>query len=201
MLPSNTSDNSKYLDSHLRPYRCKFTDAECEEARFSSNACLFRHEREAHGLHNHGVNPFVCKFEDCDRARPGNGFPRRWNLRDHMKRVHEFDEAKNDPHADSTESNKRKKGHGGLTATAMRRSTSSAHAKEKAMAGAAMSKSKYSARYTQAGYSAPRMVTSSMDYATSRYPTMNDVQFSSTAAIPRTTGHTFPLPYASAYPG
>jgi hypothetical protein len=57
---------------------------------FSSNACLFRHEREAHGFHGHGDNPHLCLFDGCDRAIPGNGFPRRWNLFDHMKRVHDY---------------------------------------------------------------------------------------------------------------
>ncbi|KAH7328596.1 hypothetical protein B0I35DRAFT_473282 [Stachybotrys elegans] len=76
----------KFVDSHLKPYRCK--DRQCEGARFSSTACLLRHEREAHGLHGHGEKPFLCVYEGCERAVPGNGFPRQWNLRDHMKRVH-----------------------------------------------------------------------------------------------------------------
>lgn len=74
------------MDSHLKPYRCK--DLLCENARFSSTACLLRHEREAHAMHGHGDKPFLCSYEGCDRAMPGNGFPRQWNLRDHMKRVH-----------------------------------------------------------------------------------------------------------------
>lgn len=78
--------NSKFVDSHLKPYRCKAES--CEGARFSSTACLLRHEREAHGLHGHGDKPFLCVYEGCERAVPGNGFPRQWNLRDHMKRVH-----------------------------------------------------------------------------------------------------------------
>lgn len=77
---------SKFVDSHLKPYRCKAES--CEAARFSSTACLLRHEREAHGLHGHGDKPFLCSHEGCDRSLPGNGFPRQWNLRDHMKRVH-----------------------------------------------------------------------------------------------------------------
>lgn len=77
---------SKFVDSHLKPYRCKAES--CEAARFSSTACLLRHEREAHGLHGHGDKPFLCIHEGCDRSMPGNGFPRQWNLRDHMKRVH-----------------------------------------------------------------------------------------------------------------
>ncbi|KAF4121160.1 ZnF C2H2, partial [Geosmithia morbida] len=76
----------KYVDSHLKPYRCK--DAMCEGAQFSSTACLLRHEREAHGLHGHGDKPFLCHYEGCERGVPGNGFPRQWNLKDHMKRVH-----------------------------------------------------------------------------------------------------------------
>ena len=81
---------SKYLDTHLKPYLCKHASIspDCEELRFSSNACLFRHEREAHGLHNHGKNPYMCKVTTCDRHKPGNGFPRHWNRRDHMRRVH-----------------------------------------------------------------------------------------------------------------
>ncbi|EER38639.1 C2H2 finger domain-containing protein [Histoplasma capsulatum H143] len=78
----------KYLDSHLKPYRCKVS--QCVDAHFSSNACLFRHEREAHGMHGHGENPHLCHFSTCERSVPGNGFPRRWNLHDHMKRVHDY---------------------------------------------------------------------------------------------------------------
>jgi len=80
----------KYLDSHLKPYRCKVPACMDAQLQFSSNACLFRHEREAHGFHGHGDNPHLCLFEGCDRSIPGYGFPRRWNLFDHMKRVHEF---------------------------------------------------------------------------------------------------------------
>jgi hypothetical protein len=79
---------SKYVDSHLRPYKCKH--ATCVGNQFSSTACLLRHEREAHGMHGHGSKPHVCIFEDCDRAQPGQGFPRRYNLFDHMKRVHDY---------------------------------------------------------------------------------------------------------------
>ncbi|OAR02291.1 hypothetical protein LLEC1_03645 [Akanthomyces lecanii] len=76
----------KYVDSHLKPYKCKV--ASCEDARFSSTACRLRHEREAHGLHGHGNKPFLCTYAGCERAEEGHGFPRQWNLRDHMKRVH-----------------------------------------------------------------------------------------------------------------
>ncbi|KAL2752612.1 hypothetical protein ACRALDRAFT_2112831 [Sodiomyces alcalophilus JCM 7366] len=76
----------KFVDSHLKPYRCK--DPACQNSRFSSTACLLRHEREAHAMHGHGDKPFLCTYEGCDRSVPGNGFPRQWNLRDHMRRVH-----------------------------------------------------------------------------------------------------------------
>ena len=79
---------SKHLDSHLKPYRCKVSS--CVAVPFSSTACLLRHEREAHGMHGHGEKPHLCYFADCERSQPGNGFPRRWNLGDHMKRMHDY---------------------------------------------------------------------------------------------------------------
>ncbi|KAM7223847.1 zinc finger protein GLI2 [Rhypophila decipiens] len=76
----------KFVDSHLKPYRCKVEG--CQNARFSSTACLLRHEREAHAMHGHGEKPYLCTYEGCERSLPGHGFPRQWNLRDHMRRVH-----------------------------------------------------------------------------------------------------------------
>jgi hypothetical protein len=77
---------SKYLDSHIKPFRCK--REKCDDVKFSSTACLLRHERENHGMHGHGDRPHLCYFSDCDRSRMGHGFPRRYNAFDHMKRVH-----------------------------------------------------------------------------------------------------------------
>jgi len=78
----------KYVDSHLKPFRCN--KKVCVGVQFSSTACLLRHEREAHGMHGHGSRPHLCHFADCERSVPGNGFPRRYNLFDHMKRVHDY---------------------------------------------------------------------------------------------------------------
>lgn len=77
---------SKQIDSHLKPYRCTRVKDECADKTFSSMACRLRHEREAHGMHGHGERPHTCPVAGCERAT--NGFPRRWNLQDHMKRVH-----------------------------------------------------------------------------------------------------------------
>lgn len=85
----------KYVDSHLKPFRCNKTN--CAGVQFSSTACLLRHEREAHGMHGHGARPHLCHFSDCERAVPGHGFPRRYNLFDHMKRVHQYDGPTTEP--------------------------------------------------------------------------------------------------------
>ncbi|SMR44683.1 unnamed protein product [Zymoseptoria tritici ST99CH_3D1] len=80
----------KFVDSHLKPFRCKHES--CSKQEFSSTACLLRHEREAHGMHGHGDRPHLCFYAGCERGIPGNGFPRRYNLFDHMKRVHDHKE-------------------------------------------------------------------------------------------------------------
>jgi hypothetical protein len=77
---------SKFVDSHIKPFRCK--REKCDDVKFSSTACLLRHERENHGMHGHGDRPHLCYYQDCDRSRSGHGFPRRYNAFDHMKRVH-----------------------------------------------------------------------------------------------------------------
>jgi len=97
----------KFVDSHLKPYRCKVES--CENARFSSTACLLRHEREAHAMHGHGDKPYLCTYEGCDRAAPGNGFPRQWNLKDHMRRVHNDNGSSQNTSPQPAKVNKRKK--------------------------------------------------------------------------------------------
>ena len=117
--------HSKNLDSHLRPYRCKADNPDCQEKAFSSNAVLFRHEREAHGLHGHGDNPWTCAYDGCERRKHGNGFPRKWNLYDHMRRVHGHSgEECNDQRA-SVDVHRKRKGATGSKSVPMKRSTSS----------------------------------------------------------------------------
>ncbi|EME87329.1 uncharacterized protein MYCFIDRAFT_212839 [Pseudocercospora fijiensis CIRAD86] len=100
----------KFIDSHLKPFRCKIEA--CSKQEFSSTACLLRHEREAHGMHGHGDRPHLCYYGGCERGIPGNGFPRRYNLFDHMKRVHDHkDEPTQDrgsPEGRKTSGRKRK---------------------------------------------------------------------------------------------
>lgn len=40
-------------------------------------------------MHGHGDKPFSCPYKGCERSEPGNGFPRKWNLADHKRRVHD----------------------------------------------------------------------------------------------------------------
>lgn len=105
--------HSKFVDSHLKPYKCKVSA--CKDLQFSSTACLLRHEREAHAMHGHGDKPFLCTYDGCERGVAGNGFPRHWNLRDHMKRVHnDLGQSKSasgsPPPSGPTKSKKRKAG-------------------------------------------------------------------------------------------
>lgn len=36
----------------------------------------------------HGHQAYNCTYKGCERSQDGKGFPRAWNLKDHMRRVH-----------------------------------------------------------------------------------------------------------------
>ncbi|KAJ9605485.1 hypothetical protein H2200_010142 [Cladophialophora chaetospira] len=195
---------NKYVDSHLRPYRCKFTDRpECEDLRFSSNACLLRHEREAHGEHTHGMNPYLCKFPDCERAREGMGFPRRWNQRDHMKRVHQYEEtdAPSKKSSSSQSQSKRRKATTTPTSVPMRRSSSSTMSKAHALVNASQPGPNYGP-ISRTQYGVPNAYSMPMqDYNVmmTQQVSMNDVQFSHQPVAISRTSRLSP-PYSGVYP-
>ena len=77
-------------------------------------------------MHFYGKNPHRCHYAGCERAI--EGFPRRWNLHDHMRRVHKHDnsqlvDAKED-HSGHEVSGKRK-GSGAPVSGQMKRTSSS----------------------------------------------------------------------------
>jgi hypothetical protein len=98
----------------------------CSKQQFSSMACVLRHEREAHGLHGHGDRPFPCRYVGCERSQLRNGFPRKYNLYDHMRRVHGWKEDEAAPELES----------GNFPASSLKKS---APRKRKASAGSAQS--------------------------------------------------------------
>lgn len=59
-------------------------------------------------MHGHGEKPFNCELSTCERSIPGNGFPRHWNLCDHMSRVHGLKAKPQDPEKATKGARKRK---------------------------------------------------------------------------------------------
>ncbi|RBQ77988.1 hypothetical protein FVER14953_09428 [Fusarium verticillioides] len=39
-------------------------------------------------LYDPRAKPFLCNYDGCEHAAPGNGFPHQWNLQDHINRIH-----------------------------------------------------------------------------------------------------------------
>lgn len=72
----------KHLESTLKTNICRHAD--CNGMQFSSKAVLTRHEKEAHGMH--AASQFFCPVPTCDRH--ARGFPREYNMGDHITRVH-----------------------------------------------------------------------------------------------------------------
>ena len=77
---------SKHMDKHDRPYKCN--DKGCEKLQgFTYSGGLLRHEREVHGMHGSAKNSLFCPSPDCKRSS-GDGFTRKENLAEHLRRVH-----------------------------------------------------------------------------------------------------------------
>src|ERR1700761_266963 len=78
--------SSKHMDKHERPYKCDAPG--CEKLQgFTYSGGLLRHQREVHKMHGGTKEPLHCPFENCKRAG-GQGFTRKENLQEHIRRVH-----------------------------------------------------------------------------------------------------------------
>lgn len=74
------------MDKHDRPYKC--AEPGCEKLKgFTYSGGLIRHEREVHRKHGGPKRPLMCPHSDCKRST-GNGFSRKENLKEHLRRVH-----------------------------------------------------------------------------------------------------------------
>jgi hypothetical protein len=74
------------MDKHERPYKCEAPG--CEKLQgFTYSGGLLRHQREVHKMHGGTKEPLHCPFENCKRAG-GQGFTRKENLQEHIRRVH-----------------------------------------------------------------------------------------------------------------
>lgn len=90
------------MDRHTRPYKCDMPN--CIAPPFGDAGGLFRHRREVHRRNSSNVQigdgkdsntngdtdlviEHFCPEESCQRSL--KGFPRRWNLREHQRRVHQ----------------------------------------------------------------------------------------------------------------
>ncbi|KAF7712897.1 Zinc finger C2H2 type domain-containing protein [Penicillium ucsense] len=77
---------SKHMDKHDRPFRCH--EPGCNRGQgFTYSGGLLRHQREVHKKYTNAITPIVCPYTDCNRSS-GNGFTRRENLREHLRRRH-----------------------------------------------------------------------------------------------------------------
>ncbi|KAK4945969.1 hypothetical protein LTR66_014335, partial [Elasticomyces elasticus] len=78
---------NKHMDKHERPYKCN--EPTCEQnPGFTYSGGLLRHMRE---VHKKGVGPsrrpLFCPHANCIRST-GEGFTRRENLEEHLRRRH-----------------------------------------------------------------------------------------------------------------
>ena len=74
------------MDRHERPYSCDRPG--CEARAFGDIGGLFRHQREVHKrpAGDRPITEYNCPDKTCERHT--RGFPRRWNLLEHQRRIH-----------------------------------------------------------------------------------------------------------------
>ncbi|KAJ5471989.1 hypothetical protein N7539_008558 [Penicillium diatomitis] len=76
----------KHMDKHDRPYKCY--EPGCDKIQgLTYSGGLLHHQREVHKKNNDTKEPLMCPYTDCNRST-GNGFTRRENLREHLRRRH-----------------------------------------------------------------------------------------------------------------
>jgi hypothetical protein len=74
------------MDKHDRPYRCD--RSECSKLQgFTYSGGLLRHQREVHKMHGGTGKKLFCPEQTCKRSG-GEGFTRKENLQEHLRRVH-----------------------------------------------------------------------------------------------------------------
>lgn len=82
------------MDRHTRPYRCDMPA--CDAPAFGDAGGLFRHQREVHKSRDgdRPITEYLCPDRRCERNT--RGFPRRWNLLEHQRRIHGISRDGND---------------------------------------------------------------------------------------------------------
>jgi len=79
---------NKHMDKHERPYKCD--KPQCAKLLgFTYSGGLLRHEREVHSMHGGPKEQLFCPIKHCKRHTE-QGFTRRENLQEHLRRVHKL---------------------------------------------------------------------------------------------------------------
>lgn len=85
--PHTTTNTTKHphpqTKAEVPKYHCR--SPSCSSVTFSSIDVLRLYESEVHNSHSWDM--YMCSVEECEREVGGTGFPRSWNLMDHMNRV------------------------------------------------------------------------------------------------------------------
>ena len=76
------------MDKHDRPYKC--SEPGCSKIQgFTYSGGLLRHMREVHkNTQAKKADDLICPFVDCTRHSAAQGFTRRENLNEHIRRRH-----------------------------------------------------------------------------------------------------------------